>query len=229
MNNPNVVNMTGQIFGRLTVLQRAENDKQGNAQWLCQCSCGNKKVVRGRALRTRKTLSCGCLLSESSKERMTKLLTKHGMASTKLYRVYSSMRERCEKPSCTEFHRYGGRGIAVCDEWRNDRNSFFEWALNNGYKEGLQIDRENNDGNYEPSNCRWVLPIDNGRNTSKCINVIATNCETGEEMLFRSINEAVEHTGICYCTIKRFLEGKPTRKYKFKFRKGEKRNGTENE
>lgn len=167
MNNPNIVNLKGQEFGRLIVLQRAENDKQGNAQWLCQCVCGNKKVVRGRALRTGRTKSCGCLLSESSKERMTRLSTKHGMASTKLYRVYLSMRERCEKPSCSEYYRYGGRGIRVCDEWKNDRNSFFEWALKNGYKEGLQIDREDNDGDYEPSNCRWVTQIENCNNTSR--------------------------------------------------------------
>lgn len=218
--NPNVVNMTGMSFGRLTVIERAENDKLGNAKWLCKCDCGKTTVVLGRSLREGKTRSCGCMLSEASKERMTKLLTKHGMSASKLYRVYMSMIERCEKPSCSEFHRYGGRGIMVCDEWKNNRNSFFKWALSNGYKEGLQIDRINNDGNYEPSNCRWVLPIDNARNTSKCIKVIAINCETGEEMLFRSINEAVEQTGICYSTIKRFLAGKPTRKYKYKFKRG---------
>lgn len=169
MNSPNIVNLTGQVFGRLTVLERAENDKQGNAQWLCQCICGNKKVIRGRALRTGRTSSCGCLLSESSKRRMTTLMIKHGMAGSKLYRVYCSMRERCEKPSCPEYHRYGGRGITVCDEWKNDRNSFFEWALKNGYKEGLQIDREDNDGHYCPENCRWVTRMKNCNNT--CRNV----------------------------------------------------------
>lgn len=167
MNNPNVVDMTDLVFGRLTVIKRTENDKQGNAMWLCKCECGKEKIVLGHSLRQRKTNSCGCLLSESSRNRMKNLLTKHGMASTKLYRVYSSMRERCEKTSCSEYHRYGGRGITVCDEWKNDRNSFFKWALENGYKEGLQIDRSDNDGNYEPSNCKWVTPLENCNNTSK--------------------------------------------------------------
>lgn len=167
MNNPNFKDMTGQRFERLTVVERAENDKQGNARWLCKCDCGNTTIVPAHALRQGRTKSCGCLLSESSKRRMTSLLTKHGMAGSKLYRVYSAMRDRCEKPSCSEYHRYGGRGITVCDEWKNDRNSFFEWALNNGYKEGLQIDREDNDGNYCPENCRWVTRLENCNNTSK--------------------------------------------------------------
>lgn len=167
MNNPNFVNLTGQKYGRLTVLERAENDKQGNAQWLCQCICGNKKVIRGKALRTGRTSSCGCLLSESSKRRMTSLMTKHGMAGSKLYSVYCSMRERCEKPSCPEYYRYGGRGISVCNEWKEDRSLFFEWAFKNGYKEGLQIDRKNNDGDYSPENCRWVTRIENLNNTSR--------------------------------------------------------------
>ena len=167
MNNSNVVNMTGMVFGRLTVIERVENDNQGNARWLCQCECGNKKIVRGGSLRQGRIRSCGCLLAESSKKRMTTLLTKHGLAGSKLYRVYCAMCERCEKPSCSEYHRYGGRGIKVCDEWLHDRNSFFEWAMKNGYKEGLQIDRINNDGNYEPSNCRWVTQIENCNNTSK--------------------------------------------------------------
>ncbi len=164
MNNPNVVDMTGLTFGRLTVLKRVENDKQGNAMWLCQCVCGKTKKLRGGTLRQGKTKSCGCLLSEASKKRMTKLCTKHGMSATKLYRVYSSMRERCEKPSCPEYKNYGGRGITVCKEWKHDRNSFFEWALNNGYKQGLEIDRIDVNGNYEPSNCRWVTRVENCNN-----------------------------------------------------------------
>lgn len=167
MNSRNIVNMKDMIFGRLTVIERSENDKHGNTKWLCKCECGNEVVVLGHSLRQGRTRSCGCLLSESSKNRMTKLLTKHGMASTKIYKVYVSMRERCEKPSSSEYHRYGGRGIRVCDEWKDDRTSFFEWALTNGYKEGLEIDRINNDGNYEPSNCRWVTSLKNSNNTSR--------------------------------------------------------------
>lgn len=169
MKKYNFINLMGLSFGRLTVIDRVENDKDGNSRWLCKCECGKQKVILGRSLRKGATKSCGCLLSEASKKRMSALLTKHGMAGSKLYRVYSAMRERCEKPSSPEYHRYGGRGITVCEEWKKSRASFFEWAVQNGYKEGLQIDRINNDGNYEPSNCRWVTNIENCNNTSRNI------------------------------------------------------------
>ena len=140
MNNPNVVNMTGRTYGRLTVLERSDNDKRGNAMWLCKCECGNVKAILGGSLRQGSTRSCGCMLSELSKRRMTELLTKHGFSGKKLYSVYRAMRERCEKQTCKSYGNYGGRGISVCDEWKNDRALFFEWALKNGYQEGLQID-----------------------------------------------------------------------------------------
>lgn len=220
------IDITGKRYGRLVVIKQVESDKQQNAQWLCQCDCGKQKIIRGKFLRSGKITSCGCILSEASKDRMTKLLTKHGMSSTKLYKVFISMHERCEKHSSNSYHRYGGRGIKICDEWKRFE-PFYEWAMANGYKEGLQIDRINNDGNYEPSNCRWVTLKDNARNTSKCIPVIATNCETGEEILFRSINEAAEKTGICQTTIKRFLKGQRTRQHKFSYKKGV-QHGTKN-
>lgn len=169
MNNPNIVNMIGRTYGRLTVLERSVNDKQGNAQWICKCECGKLKVVRGRSLRQGRVRSCGCLLAESSKERMTAMLTKHSLSGSKLYRVYASMRERCENPSCKSFQNYGGRGIAVCDEWRMQRESFLHWAMQNGYEEGLQIDRINVNGDYCPENCRWVTPQQNMNNVRKNI------------------------------------------------------------
>lgn len=171
MNSPNVVNMIGRTYGRLTVIERSSNDKQGNAQWLCRCECGRQKVVRGGSLRQGRIRSCGCLLSESSKDRMSALVTKHGMRGAKLYGVYSSMIERCSSPKCKGFHNYGGRGIAVCDEWKDNRQSFFDWAFENGYEEGLQLDRIDNNGNYCPENCRWVTRKVNCNNTRKNVSL----------------------------------------------------------
>lgn len=169
MNNPNVVNMTGRTYGRLTVLERSDNDKRGNAMWLCKCECGNVKAILGGSLRQGSTRSCGCMLSELSKRRMTELLTKHGFSGKKLYSVYRAMRERCEKQTCKSYGNYGGRGISVCDEWKNDRALFFEWALKNGYQEGLQIDRIDVNGDYSPTNCRWITPQQNMNNVRKNI------------------------------------------------------------
>jgi hypothetical protein len=89
----------------------------------------------------------------------------------RIYNIYYQMMDRCKNFKSKSYGRYGGRGIKVCDEWINDRNAFIEWAKNNGYQDGLQIDRINNDGNYEPSNCRWVTLKENCRNTSRTIRV----------------------------------------------------------
>lgn len=211
MNNPLVVDITGYRFGRLTVIERADNDKQGNAQWLCRCDCGNKKIVRGKALRKGRTSSCGCLLAQSSSQRMTKMLTKHGYSGSKLYRVYYGMLRRCDNPKEKEYHNYGGRGITVCQEWRENVERFIEWALVNGYRNGLQIDRKDNDGNYEPSNCRFITTIDNCQNTRKCVQIAALNKATSKVKTFTSINAAGRELGISPSTIKRMLEGATTK------------------
>ena len=136
---------------------------------------------------------------------MTALLTKHGMAGSKLYRVYCSMRERCEKPSNSEYHRYGGRGISVCAEWKNNKTAFFEWAMKNGYKEGLQIDRINNDGNYEPSNCRWATRKEQANNRRIRVDVKIISFD-GES---HTLTEWSKITGLSYWQIyRRYKAGK---------------------
>lgn len=211
MNSPLVVDITNKSFGKLVVIKRVGNDKQGNAQWLCQCDCGNQKVVRGRALRTKRTVSCGCFLLQSSKERMINLCTKHGYSGSKLYKVYYGMLRRCDNPKEKGYHNYGGRGITICQEWRESVESFVEWALSVGYEDGLQIDRKNNDGNYEPGNCRFIAAIDNCQNTRKCVQIKAFNKTTRETQIYTSINVAGRDTGISPSTIKRMLDGAATK------------------
>ena len=203
MNSANFKDMTGQRYGRLVVLERAENDRHGNAMWLCQCDCGHKKIAMGQSLRAGKTKSCGCLLSESSKKRLSKIVTNHGYSGTKIYSVYRAMIERCTKPQNKAFKNYGGRGITVCDEWMKDRERFFKWAVANGYKEGLQLDRIDVNGNYCPENCRFVTNKVNANNLRKNIKL-----EFGGET--HTLSEWADITGISYTTIyQRFKEGKP--------------------
>lgn len=112
-------------------------------------------------LKSNKSKSCGCLRTEKTIQRSTT----HNLRHTKLYEVWKTMKQRCFNPNNKHFNKWGGRGITVCVEWKNNFQSFYEWSMNNGYKEGLSIDRINNNGNYEPSNCRWADKIVQCNNT----------------------------------------------------------------
>ena len=147
--------LTGKKFNRLTVLGFAGR-RGNNYYWECQCDCGNIRQVQAQGLRRGSTKSCGCYNRE--------IITKHGLDGDKLYHVFNSMRNRCYSVNNNSYHNYGGRGIAICDEWLNDVTVFIEWAHNNGYAEGLTIDRIDVNGNYEPSNCRWITKKEQSRN-----------------------------------------------------------------
>lgn len=171
------VDLTGQRFGRLTVISRAENTKDGKARWLCECDCGNKTIVTTDSLKSGHTYSCDCLRRERSALALSKIASKqtgsknpaykHGCTGSKLYHVWAEMIQRCTNVNHRRYRDWGGRGIKVCDEWLKDYACFQEWALAHGYKQGLSIDRINNDGNYEPSNCRWVTTIIQNQNKRK--------------------------------------------------------------
>lgn len=206
-----VEDLTGRKYGKLTVLNRDSNTNAGDTTWVCLCECGNIKTIRRAGLVTGRTKSCGCLLSESSKNRMINLATKHGKSSHKLYRVWASMKGRCLDKGDSSYSNYGGRGISICHDWMNDFNIFYNWAISNGYRDGLSIDRINNDGNYEPSNCRWATAKTQCRNTRKSINVKATFIKTGVTKLYPSISAIVEDLSLSYSTCERACHGKKTK------------------
>lgn len=156
---PPLNDLTGKRYGRLTVMKRSAV-KKGHTIWSCVCDCGNLIEAEAYNLTTGHTQSCGCL----QKERASESNSTHRMRNTRLYRIWSSMHTRCYRPSYHAFADYGGRGIAICDEWLHSFENFRDWALSHGYSDDLSIDRIDVDGNYEPGNCRWATWSEQNRN-----------------------------------------------------------------
>ncbi len=159
--------LTGQQFGRVLVLhidQEKTSDRYG-VWWRCRCDCGREFTTKIDYLRSGNTKSCGCLKSKYQlPEKPLQGLTSHRLSHHPLYGVHSAMLGRCFNPKDQSFKYYGGRGITVCKEWKESFRAFFDWSMANGYRKGLCIDRHNNHGNYEPSNCRWTTQLVNNRN-----------------------------------------------------------------
>ncbi len=185
--------LVGKKFSSLEVLS-FEYMKNRGAYFLCKCDCGVLCIKLGTTIKSNTTKSCGCV----GKETQRVAVTKHGGSKGKLFFCLQAIKRRCFNAKNRSYRRYGGRGISVCDDWLVYEN-FESWALSNGYKEGLSIDRINNDGNYEPGNCRWTTSKVQGNNKESCVYLTYN----GEKL---TIAQWAEKTNISWSTIKRRLK-----------------------
>ena len=177
------VDLTGNRFGKLVAIAFSKSNGKGTTLWRCKCDCGNEIEVSYNNLKSGNTKSCGCWHE------------KHGDVGSRLYKCWQDMKARCEYKKDTNYHNYGGRGIIVCDEWRNSYLNFKAWALKNGYAEKLTIDRIDVNGNYEPCNCRWV-GFDVQANNTRANIYVEYN---GEKMTLRQFaRKYTEPMGVSY-------------------------------
>lgn len=191
-----LIDLTGQRFGKLEVLSMEGVDKYRSAKWLCKCDCGNTCVVTSNNLRRGQTQSCGCLRVEKASSTAT-----HRMSRSRIYRIWCDMKNRCYNPNVPNYHNYGGRGIKVCNEWL-DPTTFIAWANESGYADNLTIERIDIDGDYEPSNCKWITLKEQqwNKTTSKYITIDGeTKClrEWCEQfgMNYRTVHHRIKYLG----------------------------------
>ena len=189
--------LTGQRYGRLTAQHRAERAKNGNIMWLCLCDCGNTALVTAHCLRSGHTQSCGCY----QKERAGDSNRKHGRTKSRLHNEWLSMKARCYNKNNKRYNRYGERGIEVCQEWLDSFEAFRDWALANGYQDDLTLDRRDNDGSYNPDNCRWVTLKEQQNNRS-------TNYVVEYNGRKQTVTQWAEELGMSYrCLYSRLRRG----------------------
>jgi len=171
------LNLTGQKFGRLTAIKIIGKNKAKNNIWECKCECGNFVNVIAHNLVNGHTKSCGCLQKEKVSINIIKRNTTHGKSDSTLYKKWCGMKRRCYNPHDKRYPDYGGRGIKICDKWVNDFKAFYDWAIKNGYRDGLTIERENVNKSYTPENCKWI-PMSEQANNKRNNRLITKNGET---------------------------------------------------
>jgi hypothetical protein len=203
--------LSGIKFGKLTAIKVAYKNKNGESVWECVCDCGNVVNVVCSNLKNGHSTSCGCYKKICS--------ITHNETKTRLHRIWAGIKARCYNTTIPQYKNWGGRGITVCDEWKDSYETFRDWALNNGYQENLTIDRIDNDKGYNPNNCRWATPkqqSNNKRNNT----LITFNNET------HTISEWAEIIGVKSRTIqRRLVKNMPIEKILYI---GDMRNGNRN-
>ena len=187
----------GERYGRLTIIREVEpagSSHKRVRRFLCRCDCGNEIICRLPNLKSGKTKSCGCYRKFVSSNRRDC----HHLKNTRIYRIWCGMKRRCYNKHNEHFDRYGGRGIIVCDEWKTDFMNFYDWAMSNGYDDKLSIDRINNEGNYEPSNCRWANQKQQIVNSTAAI-----KCSLGGNIV--SLSDIADILGVSFKRIRRIV------------------------
>lgn len=189
------IDMEGQKYNRWTVL-RFDSIRDNTAFWLCKCECGTIRVVSGVSLRNNDSKSCGCILKDTCTKKI------NGLSKTRINRIYHNIKYRCNNSSSPSYKNYGGRGIKICDEWLDKHNgflNFYNWSINNGYKEDLTIDRIDVNGNYEPSNCRWIPLTEQFYNKTDNVFYIVNNQK-------KCLSELCKEYNMPYQTVRKRLE-----------------------
>lgn len=155
--------LTGRKFGKLTAISISGKSSRGRIMWDCICDCGNETIVSANNLKSSQVISCGCAYYSSNKT--------HGMSNTKLYDEWTLMKYRCSYKGSSSYKNYGARGITVCKEWLDDFMNFYNWAMKNGYREGLSLERKDVNGNYCPENCCWIEKKEQANNKTTTIRI----------------------------------------------------------
>ena len=202
--------LIGRKFGKLILLNEVEPDicigGDKKRRFSCQCECGNFVEARMSDIKNGRTQSCGCLRDY----KISNVTRTHDKRYHPLYSRWIDIKKRCLNKNCANFNDYGGRGIKICDEWFNDFQAFYDWAIANGFKKELQIDRENNDGDYCPANCRFIPQIENERNkrTIKLSLEEAQDIRNAYNLGCFSVLEINKAYGISDATTRRVLNNK---------------------